>query len=121
MTEQPKNDQTPHPGVTFRAVILGLILIPFNTYFIMANAARYIGTLGTTLSLIYSVVIILTVLVMLNLLIKYLLPRSALKQGEFLTIYMMLAISSAISGHDMMQTVVPTLPNGFWFATPENE
>ena len=121
MTEQPKNDQTPHSGVTFRAVILGLILIPFNTYFIMANAARYIGTLGTTLSLIYSVVIILTVLVMLNLLIKYLLPRSALKQGEFLTIYMMLAISSAISGHDMMQTVVPTLPNGFWFATPENE
>ena len=28
---------------------------------------------------------------------------------------------SAIAGHDMMQTLVPVIPNGFWFATPENE
>lgn len=33
----------------------------------------------------------------------------------------MLSISSAIAGHDMMQIVAPTIPNGFWFATPENE
>ena len=73
------------------------------------------------MALIYNVVIALTVLIAFNLLLKRFLPRFALKQQEFLTIFVMLSISSAISGHDMMQTVVPTVPDGFWFATPENE
>jgi len=121
MTVQTKNRQTPNVGVTFRAVILGLILIPVNTYFIMANHLKYWSTLPTTISLIFNVVITLTVLIVFNLLIRRFLPRFALKQGELLTIYVMLSISSAIAGHDMMQTVVPTIPTGFWFATPENE
>jgi hypothetical protein len=108
-------------GITFRAVILGLILIPVNTYFLMANLLRYWATLPTTISLIYNVIITLTILTALNLLIERFLPRFALKRGELLTIYIMLSVSSAIGGHDGMQTIVPTVPSGFWFATPENE
>ena len=121
MTEKIKNYQTQSAGVTFRAVILGLALIPVNTYFIMANHLKYWSTLPTTISLIYNVIITLIVLIPFNLLIRRFLPSFALKRGEFLTIYVMLSISSAIAGHDMMQTVVPTIPDGFWFATPENE
>ena len=121
MTNQTQKPQIPNPGVTFRAVMLGLMLIPVNTYFIMANHLKYWSTLPTTLSLLYNVIITLLVLIACNFLIKRFLPRFALKQGEFLTIYVILSISSAIAGHDMMQTVVPTIPNGFWFATPENE
>ena len=44
--------QTGHPGVTFRAILLGILLIPPNTYFIMANHLRYWSTLPTTMSLI---------------------------------------------------------------------
>jgi len=121
MTKKTKNYQTPNVGVTFRAIILGLLLIPVNSYFIMANHLKYWSTLPTTISLIYNVIITLMVLIPVNFLIKRFLPRFALKQGEFLTIYVMLSISSAIAGHDMMQTVVPTIPDGFWFATPENE
>ena len=124
-SKYPSNPQeTPqpgHPGVTFRAILLGIILIPPNTYFIMANHLRYWSTLPTTMSLIYNVVVTLVVLTCLNFLVKWLLPRFALRQGELLTIYVILSISSAIAGHDMMQTVVPVIPNGFWFATPENE
>ncbi|MBI1929587.1 hypothetical protein HYR99_35740 [Candidatus Poribacteria bacterium] len=98
-----------------------MILIPVNTYFIMANHLKYWSTLPTTMSLIYNVIITLMVLMTFNLLLQYVLPRFALKQGEFLTIYIMLSVSSAIAGHDMMQTLVPVIPNGFWFATPENE
>ncbi|MCG9133548.1 hypothetical protein J5I95_17895, partial [Candidatus Poribacteria bacterium] len=101
-----------HPGVTFRAILIGIILIPPNTYFIMANHLRYRSTLPTTMSLIYNVVVTLVVLICLNFLIKRLLPRFALRQGELLTIYVMLSISSAIAGHDMMQTLVPVIPNG---------
>ena len=121
MVEKAEVHQTTTVNVTFRAVLLGLLLIPVNTYFIMANHLRFWSTLPTTMALIYNVVITLTVLITFNLLLKRLLPRFALKQQEFLTIFVMLSISSAISGHDMMQTVVPTVPDGFWFATPENE
>ena len=116
-----ETSQTGHPRVTFRAILLGIILIPPNTYFIMANHLRYRSTLPTTMSLIYNVVVTLVVLTCLNFLVKRLLPRFAIRQGELLTIYVILSISSAIAGHDMMQTLVPVIPNGFWFATPENE
>ena len=116
-----KTSQTTPLGVTFRAILIGIILIPPNTYFIMANHLRYRSTLPTTMSLIYNVVVTLAVLICLNLLVKRLLPRLALRQGELLTVYVILSISSAIAGHDMMQTLVPVIPNGFWFATVENE
>ena len=116
-----QSQQSQQPGVTFRAILIGIILIPPNTYFIMANHLRFWSTLPTTMSLIYNVVITLTVLISLNFLIRLLIPRFALRQGELLTIFVMLSLSSAIAGHDMMQTVVPVIPNGFWFATPENE
>ena len=122
--ESSKDDQThrsKHLGVTFRAILIGLLLIPPNTYFIMANHLRYWSTLPTTMSLIYNVVITLTLLTGLNFLVKLFLPRFALQQAELLTIYVILSLSSAIAGHDMMQTVIPVIPNGFWFATPENE
>ena len=121
MTKHTKHRQKPNAGVTFRAVILGLILIPVNTYFIMANHLTYWSALPSTISLIYNVIITLSVLIVINALIRRFWPDLALKQGELLTIYVMLSVSSAIAGHDMMQTIVPTVPNGFWFATPENE
>ncbi len=129
MTNRPiKHSSTPQetaqserPGVTFRAIFIGIILIPPNTYFIMANHLRFWSTLPTTMSLIYNVVVTLAVLTCLNFLLYKFLPRFALRQGELLTIYVILSLSSAIAGHDMMQTVVPVIPNGFWFATPENE
>ena len=121
IAQEIQHNQKPNASVTLRAVILGLALIPVNSYCIMANHLKYWSTLPTTISLIYNVIITLMVLIPVNFLIKRFLPRFALTQGEFLTIYVMLSISSAIAGHDMMQTVVPTIPDAFWFATPENE
>ena len=121
MIRQTGTRQKRNSVITFRAVVLGLILIPVNTYFIMANHLRYWSTLPTTISLIYNVIITLAILTALNLLLERFLPRFALKRGELLTIYIMLSISSAIAGHDHMQTIVSLIPGGHWFATPENE
>ena len=116
---------SPSAGVPLRSVVLALLLIPINTYFIMANHLRFWSTLPTTMSLIYNVVITLTVLIALNSLLRRMKQRwladVALRREELLTIFVMLSTSSAISGHDMMQTVVPAITDGFWFATPENE
>ena len=52
---------------------------------------------------------------------KYVLPGHQLKRGELLTVYVMLFIASAMAGHDMLQTAVPVLTYGFWYATLENQ
>ena len=121
MTKQLSKYQRPNAAITLRAVLLGLALIPINIYFLMANLLRHWSTLPTTISLIFNVIITLTALIALNLLVQRFLPRFALRQGELLTVYIMLSVSSAVSGHDMMETVVPTIASPFWFATPENE
>ena len=82
MTEQPVRKQTSNTGLTFRAVVLALALMPVNTYFIITNEVKYISTLATTMSLIYNVIISLTVLIIINTLIKRFFPRFALQQGE---------------------------------------
>ena len=111
-------NQNPHPGVTFRAITLGLLLIPVNTYFIMANHLKFWSTLPTTMSLIYNVIITLMVLIPFNLLLKRFLPKFAFRQGELLTVFAMLSLSSAIAGHDMMQTVIPTISDGLLVRNP---
>ena len=121
MTRKIENSHASNVGVTPRSVIVGLILMPVNTYFIMANYLTHTATLPTTLALLYNVIITLMLLILFNFLLKRLLPHLALKQGELLTIYIMLSISSALAGHDMMQTIAPTITNAFWYATPENE
>ena len=83
-------------GVTFRAVMLGLVLIPINLYFIMNNHI-YWNALPTTISLFFNVIISIFVLTMLNLPFQKYLPKYALSQGELLTIYIMLSVASAIA------------------------
>lgn len=109
------------PGVTPRAIALGLLLLPLNTYFIMANGVAYGRSFPTTVSIIFNVIITLTVLIIINGVLKRMWPRLALKQGELLTVHIMLCLSSAVAGFDIMQTLVVMIPGGHWFATPENE
>ena len=111
----------PNHGVTLRAIALGLLLLPVNTYFIMVNGKTYGRSFPTTVSIIFNVVITLTAVITVNYVIKRLRPRLALKQEELLTVHIMLCLSSAIAGFDIMQTLVVMIPGGHWFATPENE
>jgi len=108
-------------NVTYRSILIGLILIPVNAvWLILMEEFRYSGH-PTTASLFFNVIFWLFVLILLNLILKKFVPRVALKQGELLTIYVMLAIASSISGHDALISLPPVLGHAFWFATPENE
>ena len=101
--------------VTWRSIVLGLLLSVPHGYFSIQTPTP------TTVSLIYTSVLTLLLLVAINLLIKRWLPKAVLTQGELLTIYTMLSLSVAIAGHDMLQVLAPVLGHPFWFATPENE
>ncbi|MBM3239977.1 hypothetical protein FJZ31_27135 [Candidatus Poribacteria bacterium] len=107
--------------ITFRSLILASLLIPINgVWLIQMEELRYSGH-PTTASLFFNVVFWVLVLVLLNFLLKRILPKFAFSQGELVTIYAMLAISSAISGHDALVGLPSALGHTFWFATPEND
>jgi hypothetical protein len=106
--------------VSLRSIFIGITLIIPNVYFLINNHI-YLSGLPTTISLFYNVVISLFVLVLINLILRRYGAKWALTQSELLIIYSMLAVGSAASGHDMLQTVVPALTHGYWYATPENE
>ncbi len=103
-----------------RAIILGLVLIPINCYWIaQLEVVRY-----THLTLIVpfpNVIFILLILVSINVVFKKVFSGFGLNQQELLIIYIMLSIASAISSIDMLQILVPSMGHAFWFNTPENE
>ncbi len=108
-------------GITWRGVAIGALLIPPNCYWIMMVEGIWHTGHPTCISLMWSVVFNLMVLLGLNALIRRRWPRHALTQGEFITIYVMLAIPAALAGHDSLQLGIPALTHGWWFQTPENK
>ncbi len=106
--------------VTPKAVCTALLLIPLNAYWVIKmEAIRYSGH-PTTISLFFNVVFILAVLILLNGLLKRIAPKFLYSPGEMLTVYIMLALSSAIAGHDMIEVLTPMLSHVTYFARPEN-
>ncbi|MDH7600988.1 MAG: hypothetical protein QHI38_02465 [Armatimonadota bacterium] len=110
----------PKRYVTPRAVAVGLVLIPVNSYWIfMMEIIRYQGH-PTTISLFYSSIFNLVILILLNSLLRRFAPRWVFSQAELLTIYVMLNIGAALVGHDSIQILVSLMPYPAYFATPEN-
>jgi len=104
------------PGmVSARSVLLGALLIPPTSYFSIQTPTP------TTVSVVYTSIMVVFALVLLNGVFKRLVPRAAFSQGELLTVYAMLNLSTVIAGHDILQVLAPILGHAFWFATPENE
>jgi hypothetical protein len=81
---------------------------------------RYSGH-PVTISLFFNVIFSLFVVIGVNQLLQRFLPRIALVQSELVVVYLMLSIASGITGHDMLEILVPMLGHAFRFATPENE
>ena len=101
--------------ITWRSIILGILLSLPHGFFSIQTPTP------TTVSLIYTVVLTILLLVLVNILIKRQAPKIAFSQAELLTIYTMLSLSVAISGHDVLQVLAPIIGHAFWFASPEND
>ncbi|MBW3624545.1 MAG: hypothetical protein KY468_14155 [Armatimonadetes bacterium] len=108
------------PGVTLRAVLVALALMPINAFWIMQmELIRYSGH-PTTISVFFNVVFILILLTILNQGIKRFRPALAFRQGEMLTLYVMLSIASALCGHDFLEILVSYIGHAYRYARPEN-
>lgn len=107
--------------MSFRVLILAIILIPINSYWIMQMEAVRFVPYPTTVSLYSNVVFIISILAAANLILKGFFRRFALNTRNLLMLYTILCISSSIAAHGMMQNLISTMGHAFWFATPEND
>lgn len=115
-----KQSQAKSP-ITFRAVLIGIALIPLNSYWILHLSYIWDSNRPTSLALLFNVLFTLLVLIAFNIFLRRIRPSLAFSQSELLTIYAMLCQASVFAGRDMLQVLVPLMANGFWYATPENE
>jgi hypothetical protein len=108
-------------AITFRAVLIAILLMPLNSWWVAyMEVITYTGH-PTTMSLFFNVVFTLLFLILINYLLKRFAPRYMFTQGELMVIYTILALSSCMVGHDMYQVLIACLTHPFWFATPENK
>ncbi|MGD9519927.1 MAG: DUF6785 family protein, partial [Armatimonadota bacterium] len=109
----------PLHGLTARAVLIGLVLIPLNILFMLYG---YIWgqSRPATVSLIFNVVISLLLVRLVSACLGRLWPRLRLSPAELVIIYAMLTLAASVAGLDQVQTMVPVVAHPFWHATPEN-
>ncbi|MCC7493065.1 MAG: hypothetical protein IT204_11975 [Fimbriimonadaceae bacterium] len=107
--------------VTVRAVLLGLLattvlcaLTPYNDYKI---AATYVA--GNHLPL-GSFLVLSTLVLGVNVLLRRRWPRWALQPGELLTVWAMTAASSGLPSSALFRYLPPHIIAGWRYATPEN-
>jgi len=108
-------------GVTLRSVVIALLLIPINCYWIIYTEMVWWAQFPTTMSLFFNVIFCLAVITPINLLLRKISPRLSLTPNELLVIYIMLCMASAVASHDNFQVLIPMIGHAFWFDTPENE
>ena len=114
MTTSPQN------GLTVKSLLIGLLLIPANVFWIIQlEVVRY--THPTLIHPLSNVIFIVFWLLIISLGLNRISTKIGLSPAEILTIYVMLCVVSSLCSHDMMEILVTILGHPFRFATPENE
>lgn len=108
-------------AVSTRAILIGLLLIPANCYWMAIMEIQWNSLDSTCVSLFFHVIFLLFALSLLNTAVARKFPRKAFTQAELMTIYVMLSIASAVMGRDSLENLLPVLGHLFWFANPTNE
>ncbi len=106
--------------ISMKALLLGVLLIPLNCYWVVKSEIVIASLHATVLSIFFNVPFTIFILSLLNRVAAFL-KAPFLKPEEILTVYVMLAVSTGLFGIDLMTLLVPIMGHAFWFATPENE
>lgn len=107
-------------GVTWRSVLIGVLLAPFIAGFnISIEAIRYAGQ-PTTISLFPHVLFVLLCLIGINALIGRFAPRWRFSPAELMTIYFFTLMSAVMASHDLIEVITPILSYPFKYANPAN-
>lgn len=107
-------------GIRARLIVLLLLLVPINAYWVvLSEVVRYAGH-PATISLFYNAVFWLCLLVGVNRVLLRFAPGLALARIEVLTLYFSLQLTTALGGHDMAEVLLPILSHANHFADHAN-
>ncbi len=107
-------------GVTWRSVLVGLIVAVLNAYWVQHVEALQAMMLSTAISLLMNAVFTLLVISLLNLLVERFAPRLALNRPELLLIYSMACLGTVGGSRDFNQLLIPVMTWSFQMANPGN-
>ncbi|MBI2299729.1 MAG: hypothetical protein HYU66_12450 [Armatimonadetes bacterium] len=116
----PLEQAAPRPLIRFRAILLGLLLMPINIHWVVAMGQFRKSGDATTVSIFFNCVFTLLVIELLNHLVERRRPALALNRIERITIYTMIASGCGIAGRDFIQVALPLWGYPHFHATPEN-
>lgn len=106
--------------MTWRAVLLGLLLIPLNAYWILQiEVVRFISW-PTILSLQMNVLAVVFALAAGSRLLARLFPRAALAAGELIVVYLMLSLGTVICGTDFGQVLLAMIAYPAYYGPSED-
>ncbi len=107
-------------GVTVRVLVLALMLVPLNNFFILFLSYERNIFDPTLVALFWNVLFILLVVRGVNGFVHRRWPRLSLSPAEMLALWVLLCVSTSGAGMDSMQCTFMTMQGAFHFATPEN-
>lgn len=108
------------PGVTVRALILGVILAPCAAWLnTSVEAVRYAGQ-PTTVSLFPHLLAMLFGLIGANRGVAWFRPRWSMRPSELVTVYFFVLMASVMAAHDTTEVLTPILTYPARFATAAN-
>ncbi|MCE5200883.1 MAG: DUF6785 family protein [Armatimonadota bacterium] len=119
-SKQSVISRLPDAGVTLRAVLLALLLIPIDSYWITVIEVRWYEMDGTCLPIFITPVFMLFMVALANLVVKRLSPRIALRRGELITIYSMIVMGATLASHDITQNLFGTIGHPHYMANATN-
>ena len=103
-----------------RVLIVTFILIPINSLWLM-TASLWNAGYPTTVSLFFNTIFFLFLLTFLNQSSRSIFAKPIFSTKDLLAIYIMLTISSAINGLDMLQLIGSVIIGPHALATAEND
>ncbi len=115
-----RKTETNKDGITLRVMLVSVLLIPLNCYWLIElEVVRY--TTPTWVVPLSNVLFFILILILFNTVLKWFSPRWVFSQSELMGLYVMLSIASTLCSHDIMERLVGTMAHGFGLATPEND
>jgi len=107
-------------GFSVRAILLGLILMTVNVYWVTVVEVRWYTLDSSCLPLFITPVFLLFIVTAANRGVRRLSAEAALTQAELLVMYVMIVVSMTLCGHDTLQNMFGAIGHAHQFATPEN-
>ena len=113
---QTDSEDRQFPPITWKPILIGLILIPINSFGILLM--RVSPTFAVPF---YNVILFLLILIIVNGLWRKFRLQSVLSPSEMCIIYVMLSCSTALTCNHLLTELIPIIGHPSWYATAENE